>query len=287
MLDSGFRFYAPATAEEAIGILADAGEGGKLLAGGMSLMPMINLGLAHPGAIVSMNHIAGLEGVQIEDGVLHIGARVSHARIESDDLIGTHCPALSSAAGAIGDVQVRHRGTIGGSLAHADPSADYMSVLCAVGGSVVMKGRTGTRRVAMKEFVRGFMTTACREDELIVEVEVPAPHNRSRQSAYVRLARVEGSFAIVNASAFIDGDVGTVAVGGVGSSPLVVARARDRAGGWRAFPRSVAEVVRDAVEVEVQADDSEGEGYREYRRAMAVVYARRAVSEALKGLDDD
>ncbi len=268
MISQELEFHAPATLEEAVELLGRRDEC-KLLAGGMSLVPAMNLGLARPEAVVSLNHVAGLEYVQEGDEAIRIGAMTRHARVASDPAIGRAFPLLARAASVIGDVQVRNRGTIGGSVAHADPAADYLPVLLALGATFRLVGPAGERRVPAREFFRGVMETALAADEILAEVELPRLPDGTG-SAYLRLARLEGSFPIANAAAIVDGGQAVVAVGGATAAPFLVEldggessgeiEAKARAGAEGAF----ADLSASA----------------EYRRAMAAVYARRAFEAA-------
>jgi carbon-monoxide dehydrogenase medium subunit len=241
----------------------------------MSMVPAVNLGLLRPACVVSLNHVSGLDSIDDSGDELRIGALVRHARIASDPAIRQHAPALAAAASVIGDVQVRNRGTIGGSVAHADPAADYLPVLVAFGATIVAQGPQGTREVAARGFFLGVMATALGADEIVTEVRVPklAP---GAGSGYARLARVEGSFAIANAAAVVDATRCVIGIGGAVPAPVMADFELDSEPDDAVLIR-VAEVARAACE-DAYDDLSGSAGYR---RAMAGVYARRAVSLAL------
>ncbi len=272
------EFHAPREVDGVLALLAQHGADATLLAGGMSLLPAMNLGLAQPTVVVSLNHLPGLDYVEDDGDTLRLGALVRHERVRADPLVRRHCPFLSEAATVIGDVQVRHRGTLGGSIAHADPAADYLPVLAAADARVTLRGPQGERTVAARDFFVDLMTTARQPSELVVEVVVPklgAP----RGTAYLRLARVEGSFAIVNAAAVVEPGLraGCVAIGGVGPRPVLVDAGPYLQGGLTdvALDRigdAAYEASADAYG-DISADP-------EYRQAMARVYARRAVRTA-------
>jgi carbon-monoxide dehydrogenase medium subunit len=268
-----FDFHAPATVAEAVELLGGEPDA-KALAGGMSLVPAMNLGLARPARVVSLNRVGGLDDVEEDGGSLRVGAMVRHARIASDPLIARSFPLLARAASVIGDVQVRNRGTLGGSIAHADPAADYLPVLLALGASFRIAGAAGERTVPAREFVLGVMQTVLAADELLVEVELPKLP-ASAGSAYLRLARLEGSFPIANAAAVVDGGDPVLAIGGATAGPLLV-----DLGGWEegAELDRVEEAASTAAAAEAFGDLS---ATAEYRRAMAGVLARRAVEAAL------
>jgi carbon-monoxide dehydrogenase medium subunit len=276
MLAKEFDFQAPLELDEALGLLG--GEGVvKVLAGGMSLVPAMNLGLVRPDRVVSLNHVRDLRGVEDGGDAVRLGAMVTHEQIASDPLIADAVPPLATAASLIGDVQIRHRGTVGGSLSHADPAADYLPVMAALGATLTLRSADGGERtVAARDFLVDIMLTDLQRNELVVSVEVPkVPAGAG--AAYVRLARVEGSFAIVNAAAVVDGKT-TIAIGGATGAPVVVEPHVDPGAGETAL----AEIGDAAYEA---AEDAFGDlnASAEYRRELARVYARRAVEAALAG----
>jgi CO/xanthine dehydrogenase FAD-binding subunit len=268
----------PATVSEALDALAERGDDITVLSGGMSLMPMMNLGIVRPGVVMSLNHTAGLRDIAAENDRLSIGAMVTHRRIASDPLVAEHAPMLAEAAARVGDVQVRNRGTIGGSLCHADPSADYLPVLAASGAGIVLSRAGSQRSVPAMEFFIDVMFTMREPDELLTSVEVPAQDPASG-SAYVRFARVEGSFAIVNAAALVEAGFTrtTVALGGVGPAPVVLDASDLFADGVE--PGALAALADRAYEASNLAT-GDVHSDAEYRRHMAGVFARRAVEKA-------
>jgi len=280
VLSSEFAFHAPKTLDEALEIVGRQPDATKLLAGGMSLMPVMNLGLATPEVLVSLNHVLELAYVREVDGALEIGAMTRHRVVTSNPLIARHCPPLAAAAARIGDVQVRNRGTIGGSVSHADPSADYLAVLSALGASFRIRSARGERRLTASQFLLGVMETALQPDEVLIEVIVPKLASGTG-SAYVRLTRVEGSFAIVNAAAIATPDSVIVAVGGASTTPQLLRTPQDAVrGGSKAMPAWAESAAREAC-----AANGEGDVESEYRTAMAGVYARRAVELAIAERD--
>lgn len=282
MITQEFDFRAPRQLDEVLRLLADNGDGAKLLAGGMSLVPMMTLGLVQPRMVVSLNHVAGLGYVREEGAALRIGAGTTHAEIARDPLIARHCPLLAEAARHIGDVQVRNRGTIGGSLVHADPAADYLPVMAVLGARMVVRGFKDTREVAANSFFTSLMQTAVSPHEMLAEVLLPKLRARA---AYRRLHRIEGNFAIVNAAAIAEsaGAGARVAMGGVGPAPLMLDVSAELGSGpsseaLEAVGRRVYEATADAPE-DLNANT-------EYRRRMAAVYARRALAAACSGAAD-
>ncbi len=274
MIAEEFEFHAPRSAEDAVALLERYGGEATLLAGGMSLLPTMNLGLARPAAVVSLNHVAGLAGIVEEGEALRIGATTRHREVAASERIRRHCPLLAEAASVIGDVQVRNRGTIGGSVAHADPAADYLPVLAVTDATVVLLGPGGRRAVPLREFVVGMMSTLLAPSELVVELEVPKlPAGAG--SCYLALRRLEGSFSIVNAAAIVDGRSARVGLGGATPRPVLVEVRLERGldeGALRTLGEAAFEACADAF------GDLAGDA--EYRREMARVYARRAALEA-------
>jgi carbon-monoxide dehydrogenase medium subunit len=278
MISNEIEFHRPGTLAEALDLLADDGEDVTVLSGGMSLVPMMNLGIVRPEKVLSLNRVRELDQVTERDGEIVVGALVRHARVATDPLVQRHSPVLAAAAGVIGDIQVRNRGTIGGSVAHADPAADYLPVLAALGGSVILRSSRGERTLTPDEFFIDLMLTSREPEEIVTAVTVPKLADGWR-SAYTRLVRVEGSFAIVNAAAVIAGDrsSATVALGGVGPKPVVVDVTEQLRGGVDdAALAAVGEAVYEA------AQDASGDLMSDatYRRHMASVFARRACAAA-------
>jgi aerobic carbon-monoxide dehydrogenase medium subunit len=278
MISNEIEFHAPATLAEALELLRTDGEDVTVLSGGMSLLPMMNLGIIRPTKVLSLNRLAALDHVTERGEEIVIGATVRHHRVATDPLIQRHAPLLAAAARVIGDTQVRNRGTIGGSVAHADPSADYLPALAAAGGSVTLSGARGERTLTPDEFFVDLMFTTREPDEIVTAVTVPKLPDGWR-SAYQRLARVEGSFAIVNAAAVVAGDrsAAMVALGGVGPKPVVIDATEQLRGG--VDEDALARVGEAAYEA---SQDATGDvmSDAEYRREMASVFARRALREA-------
>jgi carbon-monoxide dehydrogenase medium subunit len=269
MISQEFEFHAPSTVAEVVELLAANPEDGKVLAGGMSLVPAMNLGIARPTAVISLNRVSELDYVRDDGDVLRIGAMTRHVRIETDPMIAGTFPLLGRAASAIGDVQVRNRGTIGGSVAHADPAADYLPVMLALGAAFKVASTSGERTIAAPDFFRGVMATALEPHELLVEVEL-RKLLAGTGTSYLRLARLEGSFPLANAAAVVDGGPAVVAVGGTTATPFVLEIES---------PEALDAVEEAAREAAVGAFGDLA-ATAEYRRAMAGLYARRAVEAA-------
>jgi carbon-monoxide dehydrogenase medium subunit len=281
LISSEIDFQAPEDLDGVLGLLEAHGEDITILSGGMSLLPMMNLGLASPDRVVSLRRVAGLGEVRDEGDAVFVGAMVTHQQVAADGLVGVAAPAVAVAAGLIGDVQVRNRGTIGGSISHADPAADYVPGTCAHRGQVILQSRrNGVRAVAAEDFFLDVMFTAREPDELVVGVRVPKLA-AGAVAEYIRFARVEGSFAIVNAAVVLDGPGSVIAMGGVGPGPVTVDLSSFAAAGWSAeTAEEAAAAVFEACD-QVQGDIMSD---AEYRREMARVHARRVILRAAERL---
>jgi aerobic carbon-monoxide dehydrogenase medium subunit len=276
MITQEFEFRAPREIGDVLRLLAERPDDKKLLAGGMSLVPMMTLGLVRPLMVISLNHISGFDYVREDGEYLRIGAGTTHAAIARDPIVARHCPTLAEAARYIGDVQVRNRGTIGGSAVHADPAADYLPVMAAAGARMMVQNLRGRREVPARDFFTGLMQTAVAPDEVLAEVAIPKSRT---QASYQRLHRIEGNFAIVNAAAVVDSAHGTtrIAVGGVGPAPLMLDVSAELRGGptAEALEAVAARVYGASTEAPEDLNASP-----EYRRRMAALYARRAIEAA-------
>jgi CO/xanthine dehydrogenase FAD-binding subunit len=278
MIAKGFQFYRPTELSQALALLGENFGDVMVLAGGMSLVPAMNLGLVRPDAIVSLNHVPSLDAVVVDSEYLRLGALVRHRRIETDEQIRAACPVLAEAAGLIADVQVRHRGTVGGSLAHADPAANYVPVMIALAARFRVVSRGGERWVDARTFFRGMLETDLEPGEILAEIVVPV-QSATQSSAYYGLARVHGNFAIANAAAIVDHDVrARVAIGGATAKPIVVEESFGHHGG---SSTQLIERVGDAVYEACNDALEDLQGSANYRRSMARVIARRAVGKAL------
>ncbi len=278
-----FDYLAPRSLDEALGILAEHGDEAKVLAGGQSLVPLLNFRLVRPAHLVDLNEIAGLDGIRVENGRLAIGAMTRQRAVETSALVREHCPLLTEAMPQIGHVQIRNRGTIGGSLAHADPASELPAVVAVLDGELVLQSARGRRVLKAKQFFLGYLTTAAAPDELLVEARVPTMPPRTG-SAFVEFSRRHGDFAIVGIAATVTVDEAGVCTGcaialtGVGGTPVV---AREAAGALvgvtptaDAF-EDVGRRVSDAIEPEGDLHASS-----DYRKHLAGVLTRRALARA-------
>src|SRR5919198_2947684 len=216
MYPAAFEYHAPTSVRDALGLLGRLKDDAKLLAGGHSLVPMMKLRLAQPKHLIDLRKVPGLSGIKEEGNTIVIGAMTTHWEVESSRVLQAKCPVLSDTAKIIGDPAVRNKGTIGGSLAHADPAADMPATVIALGAELVCQGAKAKRTVKVDDWFQGLMATALGEDELLVEVRVPALAPGTG-SAYMKFAHPASRFAIVGAAAVITVDKqGTCTKAGVG-----------------------------------------------------------------------
>lgn len=219
MKPAPFRYHRPRSLGEALDLLEELQEA-KLIAGGQSLAPMMNMRLVSPAELVDLNGIAGLDGVSEQAGFVEIGAMVRHHALVNSPVVKTHCPLLAEAAATIGHYAIRARGTLGGSLAHADPAAQLPLVAATLGAEIVANGRRGERRIPAKDFFVSLMSTALEPGEIIVSARFPKAAAGERH-AYRQFSRRTGDFAIVAVACISRKGKLTVGVGGAEDKPLV------------------------------------------------------------------
>ncbi|MCY4085693.1 MAG: xanthine dehydrogenase family protein subunit M [Actinomycetia bacterium] len=283
MKPSPFEYSAPASLEEALEVLAEAGSGAKVLAGGQSLVPLMNLRLAAPEHLVDLNGVGSLSEIRADDGGLAIGAMARQSTLERSTLVEELVPALAHAASHIGHFQVRNRGTVGGSLAHADPTAELPMILLAAGGRVTVQSKArGARAVEANDLVRGYFTTAIEPDEILTEAWFPRLEGAAGWS-FQEVARRHGDFALVAAATVVrlDGDTvadAVIALAGVADRPVRAAAAEELITG-EAPSAALAEHAADAVRGEL-SPTGDVHASSEYRREVAGVLVGRALSEA-------
>ena len=280
MYTQKFEYTAPRTLDEALHLLA---AGAKPLAGGMSLIPMMKLRLAAPEHLVDLGKLRDLNYIREAGGALHIGATTTHAELESSQLVRNKCPLLAETAAAIGDVQVRNMGTIGGSVAHADPSADYPAALQALEAKLVLKGAKSERTVGAADFFVDAFTTSLEPNEIIREVIVPV-ETAGTGTSYQKMPQPASGFAIVGVAARIRRSGGKIAFVRIGVTGLsnhgYRAAASEKALEGKAG--SAAEIKSAAAQV-AQGVDANSDLYAsaEFRRHLAAVHAARALTAAL------
>ena len=281
MYPSRFRYEAPRSLDEAISTLRDGGDYAKVLAGGQSLVPMMKLRFASPELVVDINNVPGLDYHRAEpDGTLRIGALCRHAVLERSDLLKSTQPTMASAAPLIADPIVRNRGTLVGSLCHADPQGDWASVVLALGGSVVARGSRGTRSIPLADFVTGPFQNVLDEDEIVVEAVIPAAQG-ARSGGYLKLERRVGDFATVGVAVALETMGGNVvragiALTGVGGSTIGVPEAAATLTG---HPLT-AESIEQAAELAAQAarPRTDHRGSADYKRHMVRTIVLRLLS---------
>lgn len=283
MIPAAFDYEAPATLDEAVRMLAERGDEAKVLAGGHSLIPAMKLRLAQPSVLIDLGRIGGLSYVREEAGRLLVGAMTTHHQLEADPRVREVCPLLSECAGAIGDVQVRNRGTIGGSLAHADPAADWPAAVLALDAEMVAVGASGERVIPAAEFFVDMLTTALGPGEILREVRVALPSGGAGQ-AYLKVAQPASGFAVVGVAAVVERGPGgvcrsaRVAVTGLAAKAYRARRVEEALAGGGLDSGAVAAAAALAAEgVEANSDLYAS---AEYRGHLARVYARRAVELA-------
>jgi carbon-monoxide dehydrogenase medium subunit len=257
----------------------------KLLAGGHSLLPLLKLRLASPRLLIDLTRIPGLGKISQQDDKIVVGALATHYQIESSDLLKTKCPLLPQTARAIGDVQVRNRGTLGGSLTHADPSADWPAAILALGGELKLNGTKGERRIAAEEFFLGAMTTAVEPTEILTEIYVPASPRRSG-STYLKIPQQASGFAIVGVAVWLrlaqNGRCEGIGIGvtGLSEKPFRARIVEERLQGNKLTAKLIEE---SAVHVAEGMDPLEDlHASAKFRAHLAHVYTSRAIEEAGK-----
>jgi len=215
MYPAQFEYHAVGTVKEALDLLARHKDDAKLLAGGHSLIPAMKFRLAQPKHVIDIRKVSALSGIKEEGGTLVIGALTTHYAIESSSIVKAKCPVLASVASQIGDPMVRNMGTIGGSLAHADPAADYPAAIIALGAEMVAEGPKGKRSIKADDFFKGLMTTALAENEILTEVRIPACGPKVG-CAYMKFPHPASRFAIVGVAAVLTMDGGKISKASVG-----------------------------------------------------------------------
>jgi len=285
MYPAAFDYHTPTSVKDALGLLGKLKDDAKILAGGHSLIPMMKLRLAQPKHLIDLRKVPGLAGIKEEGGALVIGAMTTHWQVESSSLVKSKCLVLSEVGGIIGDPAVRNLGTIGGSIAHADPAADWPAGMIALGAEMVCEGPKGRRTVKVDDWFQGLMTTALREDELLVEIRVPLLPAGSG-AAYLKFPHPASRFAVVGVAAAVtldkQGTCTKASVGVTGAGTKAVRAKGVEAGltGKKLDAATIEAAAQKAADgVDVQADL---QGSVEYKSHLCRVFAKRAVTEAVK-----
>jgi aerobic carbon-monoxide dehydrogenase medium subunit len=282
MLPSRFEYHRAGSLEDALSALDEHGEDAKVLAGGQSLIPLMKLRFASPGYLVDINDVPGLDTIEERDGTLAIGALVRHRTLATNEVIAARYPTLAAAAPQIADPLVRNRGTIGGSLTHADPAGDLGSVMLAMGASVVLRGSSGERVVPIGEFLVDTFTTSIQPTEILTEVRVPTPPPRSG-GTYLKLERKVGDFATVAVAVALtlrNGSVGSagIALTGVGLKNIDATDAAASLAGAAPTEDAFAEAGRLAAAAASPVTDVRGS--EAYKRHVVDVFTRRGLAAA-------
>lgn len=291
MKPAPFEYYAPTTVDEALAHLAEHGYEAKPLAGGQSLIPTMNFRLAQPAVLVDLNNISELFYIRPEDdGGLRIGAMTRQSQVEHDPLVAERAPLLHETMPHIAHPQIRNRGTIGGTLAHADPAAELPAVSLALNARFRLRSPAGERWVSADDFFVGFFTTALEPGELLVEIALPPmPHSRNGRSgwSFQEIARRHGDYALVGVAALVTLDdrdrcqQARLVFLSVGEGPVEAHQAAEVLKGQRPTP----EAIRAASETAANADIDPGSDIHasaEFRRHLAKVLARRALTQAFQ-----
>ena len=272
MIPAAFDYVRAESAEEAIGLIGQHGDDAKFIAGGHSLLPLMKLRLAQPSVLVDIGRISDLSYIREQGDEIAIGALTRHMDVENSVVLAEHAPLLAHAASQVGDPQVRHRGTIGGSIAHADPASDLPATTMAIGATYVAQGPNGTREIAAGNFYQGFLTSSLAGDEILTEIRVPKMGGAGW--SFQKFNRRAQDWAIVGVAAWRNNGNSGIGLVNMGSTPILAASVSSAL----ADGASVADAAEQAVaEADPQADLNASV---EYRTHLAKVLTRRALEEA-------
>ena len=283
MYPASFEYHRATSVADALALMARYGDDAKVLAGGHSLLPVMKLRFASPGHLIDIGRIAALSGISAAGGDVAIGAMTRHADVAASALVAKSVPALSDAAAAIGDVQVRNRGTIGGSVAHADPGADLPAVLVALGAQIVATGKSGDRTIAAESFFTETFATSLGAGELVTQVRIPVPAAGSG-CAYAKHPEAASGYAVVGVAALVTVAGGKVtaarvAITGLSSKATRLTAVEAALVGQPANASSAGTAAQAAGEALDLYDDARGSVA--YKANLAAVYATRALTSAL------
>jgi carbon-monoxide dehydrogenase medium subunit len=283
MIPQNFEYLVPTSLGDAVNLLQKHAGRAKVLAGGHSLIPMMKLRLAAPEFLIDIGRIPELSYIKEDSAKIRIGALTTHHTIESSDVIQRHLTALADAAGLIGDIQVRNKGTIGGSIAHADPASDYPASILAFNATIVTLGPKGERQVPASQFFVDMMTTALDQNEIVREIQIPVPSG-TIGSAYLKMAQKASGFAICGAAAVVEisgGALSNVAIGitGVGSHAFRASKTEAALKGQKPSIELLKAACEKASDGIIALEDIHASG--DYRLDLARIYARRALEAAI------
>ena len=283
MIPAGFEYFAPASVKEAVELLSAYKDDVKILAGGQSLVPLMKLRLAKPKYVIDLNRIGDLNYIRASGGALHIGALAAHSDIERSEVIQRDCRLLAETAATIADTQVRNRGTLGGSLAHADPAGDMPAAILALDAELKASGPAGERWIKAEDFFVGFLTSALEPDEILTEIKVPVA--AGAKSAYLKAAQRASGFAVVGVAVLLksgaNGACDDIAVGitGVTDKAYRARNVEQVLKGARLENDTIARAANRVVEGIDPLEDINGS--KDYRAHLARVYTARAIRAAL------
>ena len=287
MIPNAFDYHAPKTLKKALSLLKAHGDDAKVLAGGHSLIPLMKFRFADPTVVIDLGRVGGLSRIRVSyDGTVYIGALCTHDAIESSRRLKSKCPLLPETAAEIGDVQVRNRGTIGGSLVHADPAADWPAAILALNAELDIAGGDGTRTVSADGFFVDMLTTDVQPGEILTQVRMPAPPERSG-GAYIKMHQSASGFAIAGVAAQVtldgEGNCASVGVGVTGVSPVPyrAGAVEDALRGQRPDETAIQAASEQAISgVDDFQEDHHASG--DYRAHLARVFTRRALAKAVE-----
>ena len=279
-----FAYHAPTQLDEALALLERYGDDAKVLAGGQSLMPLLNFRLSYPSALIDINHVAELSYLRQENGQVCIGALTRQRAIEFSELVRRQLPLLYEATMLVGHLPIRTRGTIGGSLAHADPAAEYPAVALVLGADLVLQSPEGQRRVSAEEFFVSYLTTALAPNEVVTEIRF-SPTPPTSGWAFEEVARRHGDFALAGVAGVIDADgeqcrTARLAAAGVGPTPIRLRAAEDILVQEGMTEQSIQRAAAKAAEL--VEPDSDIHASADFRRHLTEVLTRRAIQRALE-----
>jgi aerobic carbon-monoxide dehydrogenase medium subunit len=285
VIPAAFDYVRPTTVPEAVAAIGAAGEDAKILGGGQSLIPVLRLRLAYPSTLVDVGRVAELRGIRDDGDAILIGAATSHHEVLHDALVAEHAPLIAKATQTIADPQVRHRGTFGGALAHADPAGDLGAVALALDCEFVAVGLSGERRIAAADFFLDYLTTALHPDELLTAVRVPKL-GPGWSSHYEKFNRVAQAWSIVGVAALVqrqNGSISQARIGltNMGSTPLRASAVEQALAGAAASADAVGAAADHAAEGTNAPSDLSGKA--DYREHLARVLTKRAVLSAAGG----
>ncbi len=277
MIPASFSYVRPSTIDETIALLTKHGDAAKVLAGGHSLLPAMKLRLAQPGVLIDIGRVAELSGIAERDGRLVIGATETHAAVAASRVVAAACPLLCEVASHIGDPQVRNRGTIGGSVVHADPGADWPAAMLALDAELKIASSRGIRTVKAASFFQGMLQTDVKPDELLVDLIVP---KTARSVAYVKTDQKASGFALCGVAVVVDSKAKTVAVGitGVRSTPYRATAVENALRGRELTPDAVAAAAALAAKGIDALSDIHASA--EYRVHLTAINTKRAILKA-------